>query len=447
MSLTPKIPYRKKGDSYTAKDQRAVARAVNSLGQGGVEKFNSHGETHYKAAFKPVFFYEGATFYVRVIPSRIGSNHHELGRNEWSVPKLDGDAIVNPDLTDREWTPPKLTQTAGDWGMWLVSGVADTDDAPDEIIIQETSDPDPTAKPPWKNVFKLATWTVASSGGSLLASNIISYTDRGIEHTPTSLQPFEPYLWWDGAAFKAKFTPAQLLIYKTGSALDVTVNSAAMATSTGVTVAAGDEWWAKVDTSNMGAPSAVDLQKATSPTNTQFAEPLGSSGTDGEYWFKVCSFAADGDLLIPTMHHIGNIPWAPRPWENVGSGAEVIKEFSNGKYSARSIAGTGGTEPSASTGETKYTLFIDTEEDGDDVKITGSVVVTDGDGLPSGSAGQMLYHNGTDWVVLAAPAAPGSDEVNILTHNGTLPAWETKDIGTHKLCVSGTPTDVDIIEM
>ena len=67
--------------------------------------------------------------------------------------------------------------------------------------------------------------------------------------------------------------------------------------------------------------------------------------------------------------------------------------------------------------------------------------------LPSGSAGQMLYHNGTTWVVLAAPAAPASDTVNIMTHNGTLPAWVNKDIGTHSVCVSGTPTATDFIEM
>jgi hypothetical protein len=67
--------------------------------------------------------------------------------------------------------------------------------------------------------------------------------------------------------------------------------------------------------------------------------------------------------------------------------------------------------------------------------------------LPSGTVGQMLYHNGTTWVVLAAPSAPLSTQINIMTHSGTAPLWETKTIGTHSVCVSGTPTATDFIEL
>ena len=45
-----------------------------------------------------------------------------------------------------------------------------------------------------------------------------------------------------------------------------------------------------------------------------------------------------------------------------------------------------------------------------------------GTGLPAGSAGDMLYHNGTDWVALAAPTVSVADPV--LRHNGTAPYWE-----------------------
>ena len=42
--------------------------------------------------------------------------------------------------------------------------------------------------------------------------------------------------------------------------------------------------------------------------------------------------------------------------------------------------------------------------------------------LPSGSLGDMLYHDGTDWVVLNKPSAGGNNAV--LRHNGTAPYWE-----------------------
>lgn len=45
-----------------------------------------------------------------------------------------------------------------------------------------------------------------------------------------------------------------------------------------------------------------------------------------------------------------------------------------------------------------------------------------GSGLPSGSTGDMLYHDGSDWVVLAAPTVSVADPV--LRHNGTAPYWE-----------------------
>jgi len=45
--------------------------------------------------------------------------------------------------------------------------------------------------------------------------------------------------------------------------------------------------------------------------------------------------------------------------------------------------------------------------------------------LPDGEAGDMLYHDGTDWVILPAPSGSG---ISVLSHNGTVPSWiETED--------------------
>jgi len=84
-----------------------------------------------------------------------------------------------------------------------------------------------------------------------------------------------------------------------------------------------------------------------------------------------------------------------------------------------------------------YLLWIDCE--GDDttlmswedglVTTSGEVSFTAGccDGLPTGYAGDMLYHNGTDWVVLSAPNAAlitdGTYEHYEMHHDGTAPSW------------------------
>ena len=43
------------------------------------------------------------------------------------------------------------------------------------------------------------------------------------------------------------------------------------------------------------------------------------------------------------------------------------------------------------------------------------------DKLPSDAAvGDMLYHNGSEWVRLPSPSGSG---VFVLSHNGTVPSW------------------------
>jgi hypothetical protein len=156
--------------------------------------------------------------------------------------------------------------------------------------------------------------------------------------------------------------------------------------------------------------------------------------------------------MIPTMDWTGNLPWNPRPWENVGTGEEVIKDFAAGKYEARTLKAKDadpGTSTTASGDTSIYDVFVKPEKNGDVIEFSGKVEIPDagGDGLPAGSAGDMLYHNGVAWVVLASPAAPGADTVNILTHSGAAPVWVNKDIEEIDVCVSGSPTTWNIIKM
>lgn len=46
--------------------------------------------------------------------------------------------------------------------------------------------------------------------------------------------------------------------------------------------------------------------------------------------------------------------------------------------------------------------------------------------LPDGKTGDMLYHDGTEWVLLDNPGLPGTGDTNQLTHDGTSPVWATE---------------------
>ena len=67
------------------------------------------------------------------------------------------------------------------------------------------------------------------------------------------------------------------------------------------------------------------------------------------------------------------------------------------------------------------------------------------DGLPKGSAGDMLYHNGSKWVLLANPGTPSTGYKWTLHHDAAAPEWvEYKEI-TVNICEDGTPTEYTIL--
>jgi hypothetical protein len=73
-----------------------------------------------------------------------------------------------------------------------------------------------------------------------------------------------------------------------------------------------------------------------------------------------------------------------------------------------------------------------------------------GSSVPDGnSEGDMLYWNNTTgaWVILEAPAPPATGKINILTHTGTVPQWETKDKKSINVCDGGSPTTWEIIKL
>ena len=66
------------------------------------------------------------------------------------------------------------------------------------------------------------------------------------------------------------------------------------------------------------------------------------------------------------------------------------------------------------------------------------------DGLPDGKFGDMLYHDGKDWVPLSSPDTQFG-YVNVMQNNPLGPEWvEYKEI-TVSICEDGTPTEYTIL--
>ena len=68
-----------------------------------------------------------------------------------------------------------------------------------------------------------------------------------------------------------------------------------------------------------------------------------------------------------------------------------------------------------------------------------------GSGLPDGQAGDMLYHDGTDWVPLPAPSAPDTGKRWVMHHDGAAPEWVEYDEVTVNICIDGLPTEYTIL--
>ena len=298
-----RINYVKKGQDVKASHLNRIAKAINSRGPG--EPIPSQDDHDKKDPFTPYFWYDDGTLYLGVEPSYIGNNQAELGRHEWKVPEFEGDPIINPDLTDVTWERPKKAMTDGDWELWLVVGIADPANTTAELIGQLDSVAAPTVDLPWKNAYKIATWTISTSSGSQVFSDVRLVTGRGIENNLTAQQPFEPSVWYEEATAKARFAPAIVYQYDNTTALAVTINGGAREANPGETVTVADEWWLKSTTDGDGKAQSADLAKRVNPANVL----LDGKVTTGEFYYKVCTFAMDGDYLIPTMHWVGDILW------------------------------------------------------------------------------------------------------------------------------------------
>jgi len=68
-----------------------------------------------------------------------------------------------------------------------------------------------------------------------------------------------------------------------------------------------------------------------------------------------------------------------------------------------------------------------------------------GSGMLSGSYGDMIYHDGTEWVLLENPTAPGEGNEWVLHHDGTAPSYRLYEELTVSICISGVPSSYTIL--
>ena len=243
----------------------------------------------------------------------------------------------------------------------------------------------------------------------------------------------------------------------------------------------------RVTTSSKGVVAGVTITDSTSAElNTHHIPPyFGFAGQGGDYFFLLAEFEElEGDTLdapgvlrrLPGNKHIPN---QLIQINNVGTGLYLARDYdsTSDAHNVRSIRqSTDSNQQIAVTlngpGGDNNTIVVDgNDQDGSltwtpyggsattvlewqDGLVTSSgvkdITLPDfGAAIPDGDQGDMLYWDavGGAWVLLDAPAVPGSTEINIMTHNGVIPAWETKDIETISVCVAGTPTDWDIIKL
>lgn len=236
------------------------------------------------------------------------------------------------------------------------------------------------------------------------------------------------------------------------------IGSASMTTYPDLTIADGDYIYLVITTDSTGlidteTPPEV-IASATSQTSThEYPDDPSGSGQGGVYYFEIGRIGANdaGRLIVDQQTLKSDLDFQPSftAMDNVGSGAEVVKEFDEGGTNAwilRSIIGD-GSEPSEGEGESVVDLYINVEQEDDEIKISGKVAVPDSstpsDPLPSGSEGDMLYHDGSGWVVLDSPAAPGTDEIVLLSHTGTAPEWVT--ITKKELDVCGEASAIEFL--
>jgi hypothetical protein len=254
-----------------------------------------------------------------------------------------------------------------------------------------------------------------------------------------------------------------------------------------ITITDGDFIMAQYSTDVWGfIVGDVDIIAGAAQTSLHHQPPSGEfGGTEGDYYIKLLEFTIDAGAPKFKLHQQSDIEHS-RLWtgRNVGSARNVHKEW-NGladKYDFRTleqvdvpatraggkvIVDLAGDENLAANDAIKFSCIagivepqVTVSDDGagvitvrgnsnnqrfdfedhngdalgfiqwvDGLVTSGTDTITIPQGLPAGDYGDILYHNGTDWVVLLNPGAPvNTDAFQVLVHDGTAPSWTESEL-------------------
>jgi hypothetical protein len=296
-----------------------------------------------KCPFGPVFSTSDGVVHVSIEPSGYLVDRGELGHHEGRLGLFGGLPINNPDPDDNDWEAPKKQLTNGNWVLWLVDDGNKNGTVVLSVELDTADDPEGGE---FVDIWKLATFTVALSE----VTTPIFYACNGLEHSRSTPTDFYPHLRFDTDLEKwsVSFTQGYLHHVNDSTVSPFLIAGSEFEAAGEFDVEDGDEWFAHVSTDSDGLVGVAGVNFEKNPVDSdtvEFIEDLSAYSvlTTGEYYYKVVSFALVGDVMTPTVFHKGGLDWHIRSMSNIGTGLELINNYSLGSYEFRSIVGD--TEP------------------------------------------------------------------------------------------------------
>ena len=253
-------------------------------------------------------------------------------------------------------------------------------------------------------------------------------------------------------------------------------------------VASGDKITCRITEDEEGTFTTAIIIKTSGAWPASTAPELvggdNATGTDGQRHIRLCEVVtvdSKVQLVVESTGHVDH--FQPSLLDNTintayttGDGGRVLKEFKHetGTWEMREIVAGSGVTVTETADIITLTASgggsITVEDEGVPLATAASILDFVGNGvtatgilgektitipgIPAGSQGDILYFDAAvanDWRVLTKPAVPAGGgtptQINILTHNGVVPAWQLKEIESISVCVSGTPTNWDIIKL
>ena len=155
-------------------------------------------------------------------------------------------------------------------------------------------------------------------------------------------------------------------------------------------VVIGDVWWLNIITQPNGDITATTLAlNPLAKLTTEFEEVTTTNvAIDGDYWIKAFEFFADpdgGNVPAVSSYLHESLTWDYRANINVGAGAEVFKGFSLASFNEfrsldSAIADIGAVDSLPSGDTLTLPVYVTAAVNGDEIELSGKVVVPDGGG-------------------------------------------------------------------